>query len=250
MSFLDLLIGTVLYRPYVYLFFFFYVVFGIPHLGFRKWSLFTVSTYLVAFISEYNSIRNGIPFGLYTYIDTTKDRELWIGGVPFWDSLSFVFLSYFSMVLAAAALAKGDVAAGLRSRKLPWIGGLLMMLLDVVIDPITLQGEKWFLGEIYYYPNPGFYFDVTFANFVGWFVVGFVSQWIFQQVIERFTGATVKKLPPLWLLGNFGVYIGVFAFMIGVTVYVGEYLLATASTSVALMTCLWIWFKGVRYWRA
>ena len=44
---------------------------------------------------------------MYVYLDGTRTRELWLSNVPFWDSLSFVFLSYFSWQLAAA-LRAGD----------------------------------------------------------------------------------------------------------------------------------------------
>lgn len=41
------------------------------------------------------------------------------------------------------------------------------------MDPLAHIGDRWFLSKMYYYPNPGYYFDVTFANFVGWFIVSF-----------------------------------------------------------------------------
>ena len=59
----------------------------------------------LAFGAEFSSTRNGFPFGPYRYFDETRTRELWISNVPFWDSLSFVFLSYFSLALAAALLS-------------------------------------------------------------------------------------------------------------------------------------------------
>ena len=37
---------------------------------------------------------------------------------------------------------------------------LLFMLIDVVIDPVALRGDRWFLGQIYGYPDPGVYFGV------------------------------------------------------------------------------------------
>lgn len=46
---------------------------------------------------------------------------------------------------------------------------------DVVIDPVALQDERWFLGNIYGYPQDGVYFGVPLANFAGWAVAGFFS---------------------------------------------------------------------------
>ena len=35
-----------------------------------------------------------------------------------------------------------------------------MMLLDLVIDPLAVRGDRWFLGRIFYYPDGGAYFGV------------------------------------------------------------------------------------------
>src|SRR5262249_61090726 len=53
--------------------------------------------------------------------------------------------------------------------------GLLMMLLDVVSDPIAVRGDRWFLGRIFYYQEEGVYFGVPLSNFVGWALVGTAS---------------------------------------------------------------------------
>ncbi|MEW6055823.1 MAG: carotenoid biosynthesis protein [Bdellovibrionota bacterium] len=241
--FFELLWGSVVYRPYVYAFFVCFLVFAQHHLGLKRMLTFMVSTYIIAFLCEYSATRNGFPFGFYTYIDTTRDRELWISNVPVWDSLSFVFLSYFSYLLAAALLMKsnnkrdGDWPS-LRYRLTPVLGGVLMTLLDVVIDPVALQGGKWFLGEIYYYPHKGFYFGVTAANFAGWFFVGFATQRVFQRFLEHAPWCKDRWRPlhPRFVWGIFAVYTGVFIFNLGITVMIKDYVLATASTAVILIT--------------
>ncbi len=70
--FLRLLWGTVLLRPYVYGFFACFLFFAWPHLKARALSAYLFVAYVVAFGSEYSSTRNGFPFGVYTYIDTTR----------------------------------------------------------------------------------------------------------------------------------------------------------------------------------
>ena len=50
--------------------------------------------------------------------------------------------------------------------------GFLFAFIDMVIDPVALRGDRWFLGKIYYYPEPGVHFGVPFANYIGWAVVG------------------------------------------------------------------------------
>ena len=239
----SLLWGSVVHRPYVYAFFACFLAFALYQLGWRRTVTFAVSTWLIAFGCEYSSTRNGFPFGPYRYFDATRARELWISNVPFWDSLSFVFLSYFSYALAAALLSPRDAIArgewpGLRRRVAPLLGGLVMMLLDVVIDPVALQGEKWFLGRIYEYPYRGFYFGVTAANFAGWFFVGAASQWAFQLAVRALPscGAPWRRVHPRFVWGVFAVYAGVFGFNLAVTVAIGDHALAAASALVIAVT--------------
>lgn len=238
-----LLIGTVRHRPYVYVFLVCFLVFGVYQAGWRRTLTFALPTWALAFAAEFSSTRNGFPFGLYTYFDATRGRELWIANVPFWDSLSFVFLSWFSLVLAAAVRTPAaDRRLGpwpaLRAPGTPVLGGVLMMLLDVVIDPVTLQGEKWFLGRIYAYPGDGFYFGVTAANFAGWFLVGAVTQWSFQLLlaVAPWCRGPWRAPSPLLAWAVYGVYAGVLAFMLAVTVVIGDRRLALASTVVSTAT--------------
>jgi uncharacterized membrane protein len=232
---LRLLAGSVVHRPYVYTFLACFVVFATYQLGWRRMLAFLVPTYLVTYACEFSSTRNGFPFGPYRYFDDTRGQELWISNVPFFDSLSFVFLSYFSFVVAAALL--GDLPQ-LRSRLVPWVGGVLMMLLDVVIDPVALQGDKWFLGRIYDYPYRGFYFGVTAANFAGWFFVGVVTQVVFRAILAAMADARrpLRAVGPLFVLGACGVYAGVFLFNLTMTLIIGDHPLALASTGVTLVT--------------
>ncbi len=251
-----LLWGTVMHRPYVYVFFAAFCALATLQAGFRRTAAFALVTWVVAFAAEASSIRNGFPFGAYSYFDATRDRELWIAGVPFWDSLSFVFLSWFSLALAAALLSPGAARGrgswpGFGHRAAPLLGGLLMMLLDVVIDPVALQGDRWFLGRIYEYPSRGFYFGVTAANFAGWFLVGAASQWIFQRLarLGPWRREPWRPVGPRFVWLVYGVYAGVLAFNVAVTVLIQDIPLALASSAVAAMA-LWPMARGLRARRA
>lgn len=239
-SFAELLWGTVIYRPYVYGFLICFLFFALRHLRLKGCSAYLVLAYLIAFSCEYSSTRNGFPFGIYRYFDETRARELWISNIPFWDSLSFVFLSYFSWVLAASLRYKMDLKSALLDPATCLISGVLMMLLDVVIDPLTLLGDRWFLGRIYDYPAGGSYFGVTIANFAGWFFVGAVTPFAYRQLIRlSFLAPSAWRLPSsLELRGVFGVYCGVFLFNLGITAWIGQWTLLAASSAVVVLTLL------------
>ncbi len=100
MEIFDILLSTILLRPYVFLLLGFYLIAGGFQLGLKRIVAFTVLAYFIAFISEYTSTRIGIPYGFYHYTGITHGKELFIFNVPFMDSLSFSFLGYFSYSLA------------------------------------------------------------------------------------------------------------------------------------------------------
>ncbi|HWQ36457.1 MAG TPA: carotenoid biosynthesis protein [Blastocatellia bacterium] len=262
--FLQLLAGTVILRPYVFVFLLAYLFFAITHMGWKRTALFTALAYLVAFICEWSSAvaGTGFPFGLYRYIDTTRDRELWIAGVPFMDSLSFTFLSYVSWELAATVLGKSTILTDTltlereRTRRrwsVTLLAAFLMMYLDIIIDPVTLQGERWFLGKLYYYPNGGSYFGVTIANFIGWFFVCFVILRLFIALdLALFGDGRGSRIPvgvvdyPFKSLGPVALYFGILAFNLVMTFRIGERTMGWAGLFIALPLLLLVMMSLTR----
>jgi uncharacterized membrane protein len=183
MELLHLVWGTLILRPYVFIFLACYLALATLHLGLGRTLAFLVSGYLVAWTMEFSSIHTGFPFGLYIYIPATADRELWVAGVPLMDSLSYVFLAYASFTMALLALGRGSGQGGRyhpEDEKSLWnswrvtiLGATLTTTLDIIIDPVALRGYRWFLGQIYGYPEYGVYFGVPLSNFAGWFLVAF-----------------------------------------------------------------------------
>ena len=236
---LDIAVGTVTMRPYVFAFFAVYLVAAVLHLGWKKTLWFTVCGYLVAFASEYSSINNGFPYGWYYYVDTTRDRELWIAGVPFFDSLSYVFLTYCSyatalLVLAPVKRTRGDLVLLETSRlrrsfAVLLLGSLFQVFLDIVTDPVALQGSRWFLGRIYGYREVGAHFGVPMSNYLGWWLVSALLIAVLQLLDRLGTPgkrpAGVGAAPYRSLYGPF-LYLCVIAFNLGVTFYIGENLMA------------------------
>ncbi len=181
MDALNIAVGTFVLRPYVFAFFAAFLLISVTHLGWRKTVWFTICGYLIAFLSEFSSINTGIPYGWYYYIDTTRTRELWIAGVPFFDSLSYVFLAYCSYATALLVVSPlkrqpGDfitleTRSIRRSLSVLFLGSLFQVFLDIIIDPVALQGGRWFLGQIYGYREAGVHFGVPLSNYIGWWVV-------------------------------------------------------------------------------
>jgi len=255
METLSLLWGTVLLRPYVFLFLTVYLAVAILNMGVLRSLFFTVLAYGIAFLCEYSSTRNGFPFGFYTYIDTTRDQELWISNVPFMDSLSFSFLIYvsytLSLLLWAPLIKKGwDIRLGeigpiKHSFKVIASASILCMLMDVIIDPIAFLGDQWFLGKIYFYREPGEYFHIPLTNFAGWFFVAAATLTCFaafNSLLNHKIPLKTKQIAGQALLGP-GLYFGVLIFNLGVTFYIGEFLLGVWGTFITAGILSLVGFK-------
>jgi uncharacterized membrane protein len=239
-EFWRLLWGTVLLRPYVFAFLAVYLAASASHLGWRRTLLFLPLGYGLAWLSEFCSIHWGVPYGDYFYIPATTGRELWVAGVPFMDSLSYVFLSYCSYAMALFVLSPLAIGANdlfiletrslRRSRRVLVLGACLFVLLDIIIDPVALQGHRWFLGQIYGYRVQGLYFGIPLSNFAGWLVVGLVLIGTLQilEGVSGLDGNSRKRpthgIPGMGLLGPV-LYLAVLIFNLAVTFCIGEMLL-------------------------
>jgi uncharacterized membrane protein len=237
MSFLRLLVGTITLRPYVFVFLAAYLVLAIRSWGWRRTVLYTVLGYGLAWAAEYSSIHTGFPFGWYEYFSApTLDRELWVTGVPFMDSLSFVFLTFAGLQVARLIL-KPLARGGEGLKDLRWaepathtgwrtwvLAGLLTMGLDVIIDPVALHGDQWFLGRIYHYPGGGIYFGVPLSNFAGWALLAWaiigLYLWLDRALLRHWWGPWEDR--PVEALGAAGLFIGVLAFNLAVTFAIGR----------------------------
>src|SRR5213596_1172790 len=140
MGFLRLLVGTLMLWPYVFVFLALYLFAAVTRMGWAKTAAFSAVAWAIAYAAEFSSTRNGVPFGLYVYVDATRGRELWLSNVPFFDSLSFTFLCYPLAIFLYAPLVcgRGDFqAADTRAIRTPWRvlvpGAFMTTLLDLVI---------------------------------------------------------------------------------------------------------------------
>jgi putative membrane protein len=247
-----LLVNTILLRPYVFLFLAAFLVSATWLLGWRRTGLFFLISWITAFVCEFSSTRIGVPFGSYFYTGSTVGRELYLSNVPFMDSLSFTFLLYASYCMALLFLLpvngrpeiprrlprlRYDLAAR-TSKSVLFLTALFYALIDVVIDPLALRGDRWFLGQIYGYTYPGVYFGVPIENFIGWAVVGLIALSGYDVVDKKLPPApnaardhadATKKV----LLGC-GLYYGVLIFNLAITFWIGEQLLGFTGLFIYL----------------
>src|SRR5262245_40145208 len=231
---MELLVGTVLLRPYVFGFLLAFLAAGAADLGLGRTLRFTAILWPLACLAEFASTRWCLPFGLYHYTGDTRGRELFVANVPFMDSLSFTFLAYAAFCLARVALR------GRRPSRaaIAVTAGVLMMLLDVVIDPVAVRGDRWFLGPIFSYAEPGAYFGVPLSNFGGWWLVGAVGVglWLWFSGWSPADGGR----PGLGV----ALYYAVLVFNLAVTAWIGEWLLLAVGVTVHATTAFVVFRPG------
>ncbi len=207
---MHLLLSTIALRPYVFIFLVSFLFIAIVNFGFRATILFSVLTYGVSRACEWSSVRSGFPFGLYHYVDATRGREIWVFGVPLFDSLSFTFLGFASytvaMLLSSPLYRHGAdlrILDTWKLRRAPrvWLmAALFMVMIDMVVDPLSVLGDRWFLGRVFWYDPPGPHFGVPISNYLGWYFVAAVTIAIFQLLdaaLNRGAGKPAGSIPAL-----------------------------------------------------
>ena len=212
---------------------------------------FFLITWIVAFGCEFSSTRTGIPFGWYSYNESTRGQELYLSNVPVMDSLSFAFLLFGSYCLSLLFLSPrrrqgSQIYIASTALQTSWpvlaLSVLFFALVDVIIDPVALRGDRWFLGKIYYYPEPGAHFGVPIANYLGWALVGLLALGLFR-LLEHRLGAPpdANKAGPL-LLGA-ALYYGVVIFKLAMSFWIGEPLIGWTGLMLYLPVTGLLWLK-------
>jgi putative membrane protein len=219
-------------RPYVLAFLATFIVVCWAERGWQRMLLWLASGTFIGWLMEFSSTHNGFPFGHYSYYEANFPDELFIGGVPIFASLSFAFMTYFAYSAASTFLSRlerrgrdierVDDDAVYGSLRVLVLAALITTWVDTVIDPVSLLGRYWFLGDLYGYRENGVHFGVPLSNYSGWLFTSVVIVALNQlfDALLRTLGVAVRgfHLPfkPAWALGTI---FGNFGFMIAVTVY-------------------------------
>jgi len=213
-------VGTFTLRPYVFCFLALFLIGAVRDLGPKRALLFLLWGGSVALVAELSSTNVGIPFGLYHYTRETQGAELFLSNVPLFSPLSFPFLAYAAFCLARMGLGSDSISSRRGRTSLVLVSGVLMMLLDVVIDPVAVRGNRWFLGHIFFYPDGGVYFGVPLSNFLGWLLVGWAAVGGFIA-----GGRSGGGSPVLGVL----LYYSVLVVNLAITVWIGEWAIAAVG---------------------
>jgi uncharacterized membrane protein len=159
--------GTVGGRWYVTLFGLTFAWRAGRHLGWRRTLAYAAIAVGIGALAENGSVHLGFPYTRYAFNPALRGDELFIGDVPLFVPLSYTFMAYF-------AFASGRLlASGPRRTRAPrpWMEWLLALVLAVwalwLLDPISRLGEHFYLGRVFAYAGPGFWFGLPTGSQVG-----------------------------------------------------------------------------------
>ncbi|MFW9934579.1 MAG: carotenoid biosynthesis protein [Candidatus Thorarchaeota archaeon] len=111
----------------------------------------------------------GFPYGVFYYTDLVGFKVF--GLVPW--AVPFAFLP----------LLLGAITLSIHYIKTPWklilVTALLLVVIDLIIDPILVHLGVWV------WVPPGVYYGVPISNFVGWFITGVITVSIFFVLIKN-----------------------------------------------------------------
>lgn len=164
---MDELAGTLFHRWYVSLFGLAFCVFAVRHLGWRRAVVYALVAFGVGALAENGSATVGFPYTRYEFNPALRGDELWIGDVPLFVPLSYTFMGYFAFA-AGRMLASGPWRT--RAER-PWQEFLLAWMLAVwalwVVDPMSRLGDEFYLGDVFRYEGPGFWFGLPLGSQLG-----------------------------------------------------------------------------------
>lgn len=207
------LVGTVVGRWYVTLFGLAFVVLSVRHVGWRRTGTYTVIAIAVGVTAENAAVHFGIPYTRYAFDRSLRGDEIFVGDVPLMVSLSYTFMAYFAF--AAARLV---VAGPYRTRStMPALEYVVAVMLAVwalwIVDPISRLGAHFFLGNLFRYDGPGFWFGLPLGSQVGFAATSGILVGVLTYLARDEQPAAVARLRehPRW--GAVGAYTGQVLFM-------------------------------------
>jgi putative membrane protein len=206
-------LGTLVGRWYVTLFGIAFAVLAVRHLGWRRTAIYTVVAIAVGGIAENGAVHTGIPYTRYAFDDGLRGDELFLGDVPLMVTLSYTFMAYFAF--GAARLV---VSGPYRSRSaMPVLEYATAVLLGVwiiwVIDPISRLGAHFFLGELFRYEGPGFWFGLPLGSQVGFVITQGLLIGLLTWLARDEPASDVDRLITHPRLGALGGLVGQVLFM-------------------------------------
>ncbi|MCL6456635.1 MAG: carotenoid biosynthesis protein [Gorillibacterium sp.] len=151
---------------------------GTKRYGLKNMVFFFVITWGISNFFESLSIGMGFPFGNYHYTSSIPR----VFDVPFVIMIAYFGMGYMAWTLSHILNGQyGKKLRGIQIFLVPFIASFIMVMWDVVMDPLTSTISKEWIWE-----DGGNYFGVPISNYLGWFFVVYVFMQIFAIFLSKY----------------------------------------------------------------
>jgi uncharacterized membrane protein len=164
---MDEVIGTVFGRWYVTLFGLTFLYCAVRQLGWRKTLTYFGVSLVVGLLFENGSVKYGFPYTHYRFNEALRGDEIFVGDVPLMVAMSYSFMGYFAFAMGRL-LASGPRRTRGRWPLAEWgLGVLLAVWALWILDPVSRLGHEFYLGRLFAYDGPGFWFGLPLGSQLG-----------------------------------------------------------------------------------
>jgi uncharacterized membrane protein len=161
------IVGTLVGRWYVTLFGAAFVVLAGRHLGWRRTVTYSAVALAVGIAAENGAVHVGVPYTRYAFNENLRGQEVFVGDVPLMVSLSYTFMSYFAFA-TARLLVGGPYRTRSSLAGLEYATAVMLGVWAIwVVDPVSRLGAHFFLGRLFEYDGPGFWFGLPLGSQIG-----------------------------------------------------------------------------------
>ena len=152
----------------------YFLVHGAMIWGWLNTITFVIISFFIGVFIEIIGTKTGLIFGGKYEFNLKLSPGPSISGIPLiiplsWSGLTYMILNYCELVFGGSfnSLSNQNITLLL-------LPSILMVLLDLILDPIAVDEKRWS------WKKPGAYYGIPLLNFVGWLLTTFLILFIFQ----------------------------------------------------------------------
>jgi bisanhydrobacterioruberin hydratase len=145
-------------------------IFFIKRFGTLTGSLLGIFIFIFTFIVEGAGAKTDFLFGSYDYTDRFAPN---VFGVPIAIGFAWLMVMATTHVVARWVVPAGGLLYAL-------VGGVAAVIIDLIIDPVAFQIKEYWIWQ-----DTGWYYEIPWTNFFGWFAVSFVLHLLIDFLMKR-----------------------------------------------------------------
>ena len=136
------------------------IVWNLEHIS-KKFLIAFSIPFFIGFFTEHLGVNYGLLFGTYSY---GENLGIKIWGVPLMICVNWALLTFITADLSRL-VHKNIIVRSL-------LGGLLMMILDVIIEVSAPRFDFWEFENN----------TIPLKNYIAWFIIGSIAHYLYNQI--------------------------------------------------------------------